>query len=201
MVVEDYGLAIHGLEGMTQDEFFAFCAKNRDLRMERRADGEVIIMAPVSSISGFFENFISGELHIYNRQEGAGIVFSSSTGFRLPDGSIRSADTAFLSLSKWESLTHEEQDNYARICPEFVVELASPSDKVSALQQKMEMWIDNGVQLGWLIIPSTFTVYVYRPYQRPEQFTGKEVVLSGENVLPGFEFPMKLLQKPGMKEE
>lgn len=173
---------------MSDDEFYDFCQQNADLRIERTANHEILIMSPTGSRSGKRNARLTFQLGKWCEQhEDLGEYFDSSTGFILPDGSVKSPDACWVAAERWNSLTSEQQSRYAPLCPNFIVELASDSDEVPSLQQKMLDWQRNGARLAWLIAPKTETTYIYRAGQsEPEVVQGFEQELSGENVLPGF---------------
>ncbi|GAB2464260.1 hypothetical protein GCM10011375_16400 [Hymenobacter qilianensis] len=176
------------LERMTDDEFFDFCQQHPDLRIERTANHEIVIMSPTGSRSGKRNarlTFLLGKWCEQHSQLGE--YFDSNTGFTLPDGSVLSPDASWVSAAKWNALTVEQQDKFAPVCPEFVVELKSATDSTKTLQDKMLNWLSNGAQLAWLIVPETETAYIYRPGQSdPDVVQGFDNELSGETVLPGF---------------
>ena len=170
---------------MTADQFFEFCQLNRDYRIERTASGEIIIMSPTGSETGNRNVKLIQQLGNWTDLDGTGIAFDSSTGFILPNGATKSADAAWVKLEKWNSLTREQQTKFAPICPDFVVELRSPSDRLQSLQEKMLEYIDNGASLGWLIDRNKRMVYIYRPDGEVEVLDNP-ASLRGEGVLPGF---------------
>jgi Uma2 family endonuclease len=170
---------------MTDEQFFDFCQQNRDYRIERTAQGEIIIMPPTGSETGNRNFDLIIQLGIWTRQNKTGIGFDSSTGFTLPNGSIKSSDAAWIKLEKWNRLTPEQQQKFAPICPDFVVKLRSPSDNLKRLQDKLQDYIDNGTLLGWLIDRKQQQVYIYRPNQPVDCLT-QPSTLSEESVLPGF---------------
>ena len=176
------------LTTMSDDEFFDFCQQNADLRIERTANHEILIMSPTGSRSGKRNFRISLQLgKWWEQNQHLGEAFDSSTGFMLPDGSVKSPDASWIAADKWNSLTLEQQSRYAPLCPDFIVELASESDEVSLLQDKMLNWQFNGARLAWLIAPKAETAYIYRVGQpEPEVVQGFDQELSGEDVLPGF---------------
>lgn len=165
---------------------------NSDLRLERSAEGELIVMSPAGTDSGgrLFE--LTGQIHAWTRSEGHGLgrAFDSSAGFRLPNGSVRSPDAPWVSLDRWNALAPEEQTRFAPLCPDFVVELRSPSDPLAEVRSKMREYLDQGAQLGWLIDPHRIAVEVYRPGREVEVREGP-ANLSGEDVLPGFTLDTK----------
>ena len=170
---------------MTSEQFYEFCAANRDLRIERTANGEVIIMPPAFSDTGNRNIKISQQLANWADQDGTGETFDSSTGFTLPNGATRSPDASWIKLERWNALTEDQKASFAPICPDFVIELRSSSDTLIGSQNKMQEYIANGVSLGWLIDRKSKTVYIYRPNQEPESLDNPETV-SGEPELPGF---------------
>jgi Uma2 family endonuclease len=171
---------------MTDEQFFDFCQVNRDLRIERNKFGELVIMPPTGSETGNREVNISGQLWVWSEQDGTGITFSSSTGFKLSTGAERSPDASWIKLERWNALSAEQQEKFAPICPDFVVELKSPSDNLQTLKEKMEEYMNEpGIQLGWLIDRKQRKVYIYRP-GLPEECLDNPASISGESVLPGF---------------
>ena len=170
---------------LTDEQFYEICQNNRDLKFERNANGELIIMAPIGGESGRHEADLIADLNIWNRHTNLGVVLSSSTGFKLPNGADRSPDIAWVQLERWESLTPEQRRKYPPLCPDFVIELRSETDSLSVLQKKMQEYIDNGARLGWLIDPRNRRVEIYRPHQAVE-ILESPASLSGEDVLPGF---------------
>ncbi|MBW4642170.1 MAG: Uma2 family endonuclease [Goleter apudmare HA4340-LM2] len=170
---------------LSDEQFFQMCQKNRNYRFERTASGEILIMAPSGSETGRRNVKITTQLEIWNSQSSLGEVFDSSTGFKLPNGAERSPDASWVKAEKWNALTPEEQERFAPICPDFVVELRSPSDSLKDLQEKMQEYIANGAQLGWLIDRKNKRVEIYRPGKDVEVLDNP-VSLSGENVLPEF---------------
>ncbi|WP_041764543.1 Uma2 family endonuclease [[Leptolyngbya] sp. PCC 7376] len=174
---------------MSRDEFHEFCIANRDLRIERTATGEVIVMPPAFSDTGNRNFNLAMQLGIWAEKDGTGLGFDSSAGFTLPNGATRSPDASWIRTEKWEALTEEEKASFAPICPNFVIELRSKSDTLKSLKEKMVEYIDNGVSLGWLIDRKNRSVYIYRPNQEPQILKNQEV-LSGEPELKGFQLPM-----------
>ncbi len=171
---------------MTDEQFFEFCQINRDLRIERNKFGEISIMSPTGSETGNRSGGIFGELYIWTKRDGTGLCFDSSTGFKLSTGADRSPDAAWMKLERWNSLSEEQQEKFAPICPDFVVELRSPSDNLRPLQEKMAEYMrEPGVQLGWLIDRKNRQVYIYRP-GFPEECLENPTTVSGDPVLPGF---------------
>lgn len=175
---------------LTNEQFYLLCQANRELRFERNAQGELIIVSPVGGESGNLEADLITDLNNWNRKTGLGKVFSSSTIFSLPNGADRSPDAAWVKLERWESLTSEERDSFPPLCPDFVIELRSRSDRLKPLQNKMQEYLDNGLRLGWLIDPQNKQVEIYR--QRvPLELITLPTVIKGEDVLPGFELHLE----------
>ncbi|MBD2107547.1 Uma2 family endonuclease [Nodosilinea sp. FACHB-13] len=170
---------------MTAAEFYDFCQANRDLRIERSASGEVIVMPPAFSDTGNRNLKIAQQLANWADADGTGEAFDSSAGFTLPDGSTRSPDAAWVRLERWTMLTEAEQASFAPLCPDFVIELRSSSDSLSGLKEKMKEYIANGAALGWLIDRKARQVHVYRPHQPPEILVNPDLV-SGDPELPNF---------------
>lgn len=170
---------------MTDDQFFEFCQINSELRIERNKSGELLIMTPTGSETGNREGNIFGPLWVWAEQDGTGLAFTSSTGFKLSIGD-KSPDAAWIKLERWNALSAEQKQKFAPICPDFVVELRSASDNLKPLQEKMQEYMrEPGVQLGWLIDRKNRRVYIYRPGLADECLENPAIV-SGDPVLPGF---------------
>ncbi|MBK8969135.1 MAG: Uma2 family endonuclease [Lewinellaceae bacterium] len=180
---------------MSEAEFQAFCQQNPDLRIEQDKNGNILIMPPVSFDSGNFESEMMVSLGIWNRQAESGKTFSSATLFILPNGEKRMPDAAWISLEKTAQLSAADRKSFAEIVPDFVVEIRNPSDDLQALKTKMtESWIANGIRLAWLLDPATETAWVYRSNGTVEEIQDFEQTLSGEDVLPGFSFELRILK-------
>lgn len=177
---------------ISDDELLELCAANDAVRIERTPSGELLMMTPVGGKTGNREGFLFRELDLWVERSGRGIAFASNTGFSLPDGSVRSPDAAWLSTEKWNSLTDEQQKKYVPLCPDFVVELRSPTDRVAAIESRMREWLANNAQLGWLIDPQRKRAMIYRPGQEPETLLNPEM-LHGEGPIAGFELKMQRL--------
>jgi Uma2 family endonuclease len=174
---------------VTPEQFDLLADIEQSARMELTKDGELIIMSPTGGTAGGKNFNLYLDLGIWNRQTKLGKAFDSSTTFVLPNGARRSPDVSWIKLDQWNQLTQAEQDGFPPIVPNFVVELVSPSDlknqRYEDLQAKMQEFLENGVQLGWLIEPSAKTVEIYRP-GKPVDILNNPRTLSGENVLSGF---------------
>ena len=170
---------------LTDEQFFQLCQNNRDLRFERTANGELIIMSPTGSETGRRNSGLNFQLTAWNIQNNSGVVFDSSSGFKLPDGSDISPDSAWVRRDRWDALTPEQKEKFAPICPDFVVELRSASDSLEKLRAKMKVYIKNGAKLGWLLDRKNRQVEISRP-DRDVEIRYSPATLSGEDVLPGF---------------
>lgn len=170
---------------LDNDALFELCARNRDLHIERTPAGDLVIMPPTGGESGRRNADLLTDLNIWARRDGTGLTFDSSTGFLLPDGAERSMDAAWVSASRWNTLTPDQRRTFPPLCPDFVAELCSPSDRIETLHEKMREYIANGAGLGWLIDPDAKVAWVYRPGGAVERHDAPET-LSGEPVLPGF---------------
>ncbi|MCI0485507.1 MAG: Uma2 family endonuclease [Blastocatellia bacterium] len=175
---------------MSESEFFEFCQRHPDLRLERTAEGDLIVMPPTGGETGRRNFILTGLFGMWVDNDGTGEGFDSSTVFRLPNGADRSPDVAWVRRERWESLTLEERRRFPPLCPDFVIELRSDTDRLNVLQEKMNEYIENGAQLGWLIDPLEKKVWIYRPKAEVECLTDPATV-NGEPVLPGFVLPLE----------
>ena len=170
---------------LTDEQFEQICNNNRDLKFERTAKGNLVVMSLTGGDTGERNAELNGQLWLWNRQARLGHLYDSSTGFRLPNGAIRSPDAAWVSQGRWEALTPEQRQKWVPLCPDFVVELKSASDDIEDLRLKMQEYLDNGLRLGWLIDPETQTVEVYRVNQ-PVEILSNPTEISAEHIMPGF---------------
>ena len=170
---------------LTDDQFFELCQKNKELTFERTHQGDLIIMTPTGGETSNSNGRLNQQLFNWNDRDGTGIAFDSSGGFKLPNGANRSPDASWVKRERWEALTPEERQKFPPLCPDFVVELLSPSDSLKTTQEKMQEYIENGARLGWLINRKTRQVEIYRPGRDVEVLDSPDR-LSGEDVLPGF---------------
>jgi Uma2 family endonuclease len=170
---------------MNDDQFYQLCRNNPDLKFERNAYGELIIMPPTGGETGRRNSSLITDVNIWNRQTQLGQVFDSSTCFKLPNGADRAPDVSWLLQERWDRLTPEQKEKFPPICPDFVIELMSPSDALKTVQEKMQEYRDNGAKLGWLLHRKDRKVEIYRPNQEVEVLQAPSS-LSGETVLPGF---------------
>ena len=175
---------------MTDEEFFYFCQENPDHTFEREPDGRITVMPNTGGKTGRLNFKIGGHFFNWNEKAQLGEAFDSSTAFRLPDGSTRSPDVAWVLREHWDRLTEREQEQFPPLCPDFVIELRSATDSLSITKKKMtDVWMANGCRLAWLIDPSTETTHIFRA-NGEIQIISFDKSLSGEEVLPGFELKM-----------
>ncbi|PZV21060.1 MAG: hypothetical protein DCF21_03225 [Leptolyngbya sp.] len=178
-------ISLDAVGTLTDEAFYQLCRANPDVKFERSAQGELVIMSPTGGESGRRNADITIDLGLWNRQTQLGYTFDSSTCFKLPNGAERSPDAAWVERSRWESLSPEQREKFPPIAPDFVIELRSASDSLPPLQAKMQEYQANGVRLGWLINPQDQQVEIYRQ-SSPGQVLRAPQQLSGESVLPGF---------------
>jgi Uma2 family endonuclease len=176
---------------LTGDQLFDFCRINRDLRIERTAQGALVLMAPAGAESGARNAELTHQLVHWAHGDGSGgIAFDSSSGFTLPNGAMRSPDASWVRRDRWMTLSVLERRKFPRLCPDFVAELRSPFDQPAVLQAKLQEYLDNGARLGWLLDPERRTAHVYRPGQAIEILVNPDE-LSGDPVLPGFTLDLR----------
>ena len=174
------------------DFFFALCQANEMTKLERDANGNIILMPPTGTDTGRYNADVSGEIWSWNRRTKLGYAFDSSTGFKLPNSAVRSPDVAWVSKGKWDALSEKDRQGFALLCPDFVVEIRSTSDDLKVLKDKMEEYRQNGVRLGWLIDRAGKQVFIYRENGSIEIKQGTRITLSGEDVLPELTIPLDL---------
>ena len=171
------------VDRISETDLEKLCQENPEARLEINTEGQLIIMSPTGSESGKRNTSLIFQVELWNRQQNLGIVFDSSTGFKLANGAIRSPDVSWVTLTKWNSLTKQQQRKFAPIDPDFVIELMSPTDDLDELQRKMQEYQNCGVRLGWLIDPDEKQVEIYRQQEEPEILNNPKT-LSGELILP-----------------
>lgn len=180
-----YTINFNPVFDMTDEQFYQLCQLNPDVKFERNAKGELLIMSPTGGETGYYNSELNAEFVVWNRQTKLGVVFDSSTGFKLPNGGDRSPDVAWVRKERWDALTPEQKKKFPPIAPDFVLELMSPTDTLREIQAKMQEYMTSGVRLAWLIDPEGRRVEIYRPGQDIEVVDAPET-LSGEDVLPDF---------------
>ncbi len=171
---------------VTPEQFERLCRKYRDLRLELTSTGELIVMPGTGSLTGMRNADLTYQLTAWTKNDGSGVCFDSSTIFALPNSARRSPDASWVRRERWDSLSERQKEGFAPICPDFVVELRSPSDRAATLHDKMLEYIANGSSLGWLIDPFKRRIYVYRPDEELVILENPEIV-HGDPLLPGFE--------------
>ncbi len=177
---------------LTDEQFYQLCQANRDLRFERNETGDLIIMSPTGGETSNRNGRLIQQLFNWSDRDNTGIAFDSSGGFKLPNNADRSPDAAWIPLEKWNALTLEQKQKFLPLCPDFIIELRSPSDSLKTLQDKMQEYMENGTRLGWLINPQDKQVEIYRQDREVEVLNSPNS-LSGENVLPGFILNLELI--------
>ncbi|MXW34951.1 MAG: Uma2 family endonuclease [Chloroflexi bacterium] len=181
---------------MNREQFLRFCQLNRDVRIERNAEGSIAVMAPTGGETGARSGRLFAAVFRWAEDDGSGVAFDSSTGFELPNGAVRSPDAAWVARARLERLPAEDKQGFLPLCPDFVIELLSPSDSRAVVRRKMEEYRDNGARLGWLVDPGRRQVAIYRADGVAEQRTGSGV-LTGESVLPGCVLDVAAIWKAG----
>ncbi len=183
-----------GILRWSEDEFFQFCRANRGLRVERSPNGEIIVMSPAGGYAGYQSGEVFGQLKAWASTDGSGVAFDSSTGFLLPGGAMRAPDAAWVERSRLKKLTRREKEQFIPLCPDFVIAVASPSDDVSTLREKMNEYVSCGLRLGWLILPTSTEVGIYTS-DRVETLSSPAKI-SADPVLPGFSLELTSIWDP-----
>ncbi|NEO86277.1 MAG: Uma2 family endonuclease [Spirulina sp. SIO3F2] len=178
-------LTLEPVVTLTDEQFFQICQINQELQLERTAQGEIVVMPMRGGEISHINLILSTQLWLWNEQTQLGVGFSSTTGFQLPNRSVRSPDLSWITQTRWDALTVEEREKFAPLCPDFAAELRSPSDRLPPLQTKMQEYLANGCRLGWLIDRHRNQVEIYQPGQSVQTLNQPQT-LSGANVLPGF---------------
>jgi Uma2 family endonuclease len=182
------------LESLTDEEFYQFCADNRDWRIERDANRQIYSTPPANSETGKSNNELSRQLANWNVETDLGETFDSSSGFTLDTGATLSPDTCWIARDRWDALSPEDRRGFARICPNFVAEQLSPTDRLKDTMRKMEHWLEAGAKLGWLIAPGTESVYIFEPGQPVRPVVGFDQDLVAGPLLPGFRLELRRLR-------
>jgi Uma2 family endonuclease len=184
-ILTDGMIRIEPATTLSDDCYWELCAANPDLRFEREPNGEIVILPPTFFETGYRNSDLIAQLTLWAKRDGRGVAVDSSTEFFLANGAARSPDAAWVLRSRLSAFTKEEKGKFLHLCPDFVVELKSPSDRLSRQKTKMQEWVENGAQLGWLIDADKRTVYVYRPGKTPEELVNRDSV-AGEGPVEGF---------------
>ena len=185
-------LKLRPVVSLNDEQFFEFCQLNRDLRIERTAGGGITVMPPTGGDTSDRNAEITMQLRLWAKQDGRGVAFDSSGGFVLPNRAILSPDASWVARGRLDDLTSEQRAKFLPLCPDFVIELRSPSDGLAVLQEKMQEFVANGARLGWLIDPRERQVSVYRPAS-PVRVLRQPETVSGEPLLPGFSLEMSAI--------
>jgi len=183
-----------GVLKWSEEEFFQFCQVNRDLRIERTAKGEIIVMSPAGGYSGYRSGQVFQQLNTWAEKDKTGVAFDSSTGFRLPKGGMRAPDAAWVKLSRLKKLSKRDKERFIPLCPDFVIEVASLTDTLFSLREKMDEYRQAGLRLGWLILPESIRVEVCTP--RGMRVLASPASLTGDPVLPGFKLGLAAIWNP-----
>lgn len=181
---------------MTDEKFFEFCQLNRDLRIERTAEGDVVVMPPAGGETGSRNAKLTNQVTNWALQVGTGVAFDSSTGYDLPNGATRAPDASWVRRSRLKTLTPRQKQRFLPLCPDFAIELRSPSDRLSDVKDKMQEYIDNGAHLGWLLDPTSRRVFEYRP-DNPVEVLDNLDQISGDPLLQGFVLELREIWEPG----
>ncbi len=184
-----YTADLTSLLDLTDEQFYDLCRANPEIKFERTPGGSLLIMPPTGGETGNRNSEVNADFVIWNRRTKLGVVFDSSTCFRLPGGGDRSPDISWVKQDRWDALTPQQREKFPPIAPDFVLELMSPTDRLAEVQAKMIEYISSGVRLGWLIHRKVKEVWIYRPDSEPEQKVNP-TSLSGEAVLPDFSLSM-----------
>lgn len=182
-------LDTHRLGSFSDDEFYHFCLDNRNLKFERDAQSNIILIPHSGGKIGNYNAEILAEIGIWNRISKTGICFDSSTAFKLPNSAVRSPDAAWIQSERWNALSDKEKEQFPPLCPDFVIEIKSSSDNLPNLKDKMKEWMANGCKLAWLINPEEQITYCY--FDNQEYTASFEELLSGQLILKGFEIQLK----------
>jgi len=183
-------LVLNPEEPMSDDDYYNFCVANGNMRFERTTQGEIVIMPPAGGESSYQSLGVSARLYSWATRDARGKSFDSSVEFILPTRAALSPDAAWVSNKKLARLSKEQRRKFPPVCPEFVVEVMSPSDRLKAAKEKMTVWMDGGVEVGWLIYPDERTIYIYRAGQAEPEKLEDVPVVSGEGPIAGFDLDL-----------
>ncbi len=188
-------LHTHPALDMDEEQFFEFCQQNKDVRIERTSEGDLEVMPPAGWETGHRNMKLAVQLGTWAEQDDTGVATDSSGGYRLPNGAVRAPDAAWVRRGRLAELTAEQKRKFIPLCPDFVIELRSPTDSLSLIEAKMREYIENGARLGWLIDPEERKVHVYQPGEAVRVLENPGEV-SGEPVLPGFTLDLRRIWEP-----
>jgi Uma2 family endonuclease len=181
-------ISLRPAASLTDEELMRFSEENKPYKIERNKYGDITIQSHTGGISSLHQAHIAYALYNWNETSGTGIVFSTNAGFNLPDGSCLSPDASWLALDRWNALTRAQQAGYPPLCPDFIIEVRSQSDSRRAVEEKMQLWLDNGAQLAWLVDPIDANVTIYRP-NHPAELLIRPDVVRATALVAGFELP------------
>ncbi len=196
--VENPAMVLHMRPPLEMDEerFFEFCRQNKGWRIERSAGGDLEIVPPTGGETSNRKANLTMQVGIWTRQDGTGVSFDSNGGFVLPSGAIRSPDASWVRRERLANLTADQKRRFLPLCPDFVVELRSPSDPLPPIEAKMREYLENGARLGWLIDPVERKVHIYKPGD-PVEALESPGRLSGDPILSGFTLDLRPIWEPG----
>jgi Uma2 family endonuclease len=177
--------------GFTDDEFYQFCLDNKELKFERDAHRNIIIMVNTGGTTGFYNHEVNLELGVWNRKNKLGICFDSSTTFKLPNGAVRSPDASWIKIDRWNALSDKEKKQFPPLCPDFLIEIKSSSDTLAAQKSKMDEWVANGCRLAWLIDPDGKNTFVY--FDGTIKTYAFDENLFGHDIIKGFEIKLSTI--------
>lgn len=183
------------MKSMSEEEFFELCSLNPDRRLERTSQGDILIMPPTGLETSSRNSDLNEQLRRWTTRDGRGVAFDSNAGFTLPNGAILSPDASWVLRSKLAALTREQKRRFPPLCPDFVVELTSPTDRLEKVRNKMEEWIANGAGMGWLLDADKRQVYIYRP--QGIETIGNPRQLTGDGIIQGFVLDLSTIWEPG----
>lgn len=195
-IVPPLVLRLRPVVELTDDQLLRLSGLNTDLRLERTAEGALEVMPPAGWETSNRNIELATQVQLWTRQNGTGFASASSGGFRLPNGAVRAPDAAWVRRERLANLAAEQKRKFLPLCPDFVIELRSPSDSLATVQAKMREYIENGARLGWLLDPGSRRAYVYRPGEIP-RILERPYRLSGEPMLPGFVLDLRPIWEPG----
>jgi len=179
----------------SDEELFEFCMKNQEINIERDSEMNLIIWPLSGALASTWNVTVASQLTLWNLKANTGVVFPAFTGFIFPNKSMRSPDTSWLSNGQWNKLSKKQKEQFAPVCPEFVVEIMSPFEDWEHLQTKMDEYIANGVKLGWLFDVQNETVFIYTSNGKTESVKGFNQTIKADNTLPGFELDLSLFKQ------